>query len=113
MRLGRVLCFCRRGSSEHCVLPVFSKVYENGPKASIAVSGSVGFDCEVSVMSQKTAHVKLRCMECKAKFDSKYDAFDTSVITNVGQILENFIFCQKIGKRGCGKRVSVVVVDIR
>jgi len=64
-------------------------------------------------MSQQTTHVKLRCLECKAKFDSKYDAFDTSVITNVGQVLENFIFCQKIGKRGCGKRVSVVVVDIR
>jgi hypothetical protein len=52
-------------------------------------------------------------MNCKAKFDSKYDAFDTSVITNVGQVLENFIFCEKIGRRGCGKRVSVVVVDIR
>jgi hypothetical protein len=52
-------------------------------------------------------------MECKAKFDSKYDAFDTSVITNVGQVLENFIFCPKTGRRGCGKRVSVVVVDIR
>ncbi|MGP8068708.1 MAG: hypothetical protein ACLP5V_02325 [Candidatus Bathyarchaeia archaeon] len=62
---------------------------------------------------QKTTHVKLRCMECKAKFDSKYDAFDTSAITNVGQILENFIVCQKIGRRGCGKRVSVIVVDIR
>ncbi|MGA2460118.1 MAG: hypothetical protein ABSF82_01705 [Candidatus Bathyarchaeia archaeon] len=59
-------------------------------------------------MSQKTAHVKLRCMECKAKFDSKYDAFDTAVITNVGQVLDNFIFCQK-----CKKRVSVVVFDIR
>jgi len=82
-------------------------------KVSIAVAGSVRFNCEVLLMSQKTAHVKLRCMECKAKFDSKYDAFDTSVITNVGQVLENFIFCQKIGKRGCGKRVSVVVVDIR
>ena len=77
------------------------------------VHGSVDFNCEVSIMSQKTTHVKLRCMECKAKFDSKYDAFDTSGITAVGQILENFIFCQKIGKRGCGKRVSVVVVDIR
>jgi uncharacterized protein with PIN domain len=64
--------------------------------------------CEVLIMSQKTAHVKLRCMECKAKFDSKYDAFDTSVITNVGQVLQNFIFCQR-----CGKRVSVVVFDIR
>jgi len=63
---------------------------------------------EVSSMSQQTAHVKLRCMECKAKFDSKYDAFDTSAITNVGQILQNFIFCQR-----CGKRVSVVVFDIR
>jgi len=52
--------------------------------------------------------VKLRCMECKAKFDSKYDAFDTAVITNVGQVLDNFIFCQR-----CGKRVSVVVFDIR
>jgi hypothetical protein len=52
-------------------------------------------------------------MECKAKFDSKYDAFDTSAITNVGQILENFIFCPKLGRRGCGKRVSVVVFDIR
>ena len=52
-------------------------------------------------------------MECKAKFDSKYDAFDTSVIKNVGQVLQNFIFCPKIGRRGCGKRVSVVVVDIR
>jgi hypothetical protein len=60
------------------------------------------------IMSQKTAHIKLRCMECKAKFDSKYDAFDTSVITNVGQVLQNFIFCQK-----CHKRVSVVVFDIR
>lgn len=59
-------------------------------------------------MSQKIEHVKLRCMTCKAKFDSKYDAFDTSVITNVGQVLENFIFCQK-----CKKRVSVVVFDIR
>jgi len=59
-------------------------------------------------MSQKTAHVKLRCMECKSKFDSKYDAFDTAVITNVGQVLDNFIFCQK-----CKKRVSVVVFDIR
>ena len=64
--------------------------------------------CEVSVMSEKINHVKLRCMECKAKFDSKYDAFDTSVITNVGQVLQNFIFCQK-----CKKRVSVVVFDIR
>lgn len=63
---------------------------------------------EVSSMSQKTTHVKLRCMECKAKFDSKYDAFDTSAITNVGQVLQNFIFCQR-----CGKRVSVVVFDIR
>jgi hypothetical protein len=52
-------------------------------------------------------------MECKAKFDSKYDAFDTSIITNVGQVLENFIFCPKVGRRGCGKRVSVVVIDIR
>jgi C4-type Zn-finger protein len=59
-------------------------------------------------MSQTTAHVKLRCMVCKAKFDSKYDAFDTSVITNVGQVLDNFIFCPR-----CGKRVSVVVFDIR
>jgi hypothetical protein len=82
-------------------------------KVSITAVGSVGFNCEVSGMSQKTVHVKLRCLVCKAKFDSKYDAFDTSVITNVGQVLENFIFCQKIGKRGCGKRVSVVVVDIR
>jgi len=64
-------------------------------------------------MSQQTAHVRLRCMECKAKFDSKYDAFDTSAITNVGQVLENFIFCPKVGRRGCGKRVSVVVFDIR
>jgi len=64
-------------------------------------------------MSEKTRHVKVRCVECKAKFDSKYDAFDTSTITNVGQVLENFIFCQKIGRRGCGKRVSVVVTDIR
>lgn len=63
---------------------------------------------EVSLMSQKTAHIKLRCVECKAKFDSKYDAFDTSVITNVGQVLQNFIFCQK-----CANRVSVVVFDIR
>jgi hypothetical protein len=86
---------------------------ETDRKVSIAVAGSVGPNCEVSVMSQKTVHVKLRCLECKAKFDSKYDAFDTSVITNVGQVLDNFIFCQKIGKRGCGKRVSVVVVDIR
>jgi len=86
---------------------------ETDRKVSIAVAGSVRSNCEVSVMSQKTVHVKLRCMECKAKFDSKYDAFDTSVITNVGQVLQNFIFCQKIGKRGCGKRVSVVVVDIR
>jgi len=77
-------------------------------KVSIVVTGTVGFDCEVSLMSQKTVHVKLRCMECKAKFDSKYDAFDTSAITNVGQILQNFIFCQR-----CGKRVSVVVFDIR
>jgi len=82
-------------------------------KVSIADNGSVGFNCEVSLMSQKTVHVKLRCMECKAKFDSKFDAFDTSAITNVGQVLENFIFCEKIGKRGCGKRVSVVVIDIR
>ena len=82
-------------------------------KVSITVAGSVNFNCEVSIMSQKTTHVKLRCLECKAKFDSKYDAFDTSVITNVGQVLENFIFCQKVGRRGCGKRVSVVVVDIR
>ena len=59
-------------------------------------------------MSQKTAHVKLRCMECKAKFDSKYDAFDTSAVNTVGQVLQNFIFCQR-----CGKRVSVVVFDIR
>jgi len=65
-------------------------------------------NCEVFVMSQKTAHVKLRCVECKAKFDSKYDAFDTSVISKVGQVLPNFIFCQR-----CGKRVSVVVFDIR
>jgi len=65
-------------------------------------------NCEVLVMSQKTAHVKLRCVECKAKFDSKYDAFDTSMITAVGQILPNFVFCQR-----CGKRVSVVVFDIR
>ena len=64
-------------------------------------------------MSKESHHIKLRCVECKAKFDSKYDGFDTSVITNVGQILENFIFCEKIGRRGCGKRVSVVVVDIR
>jgi len=71
------------------------------------------FNREVSGMSQKTTHVKLRCMECKAKFDSKYDAFDTSAITHVGQVLENFIFCQKIGRRGCGKRVSVVVTDMR
>jgi C4-type Zn-finger protein len=77
-------------------------------KVSIAVTGSVGSNCEVSLMSQKTVHVKLRCMECKAKFDSKYDAFDTSAITNVGQVLQNFIFCQR-----CGKRVSVVVFDIR
>jgi hypothetical protein len=82
-------------------------------KVSIAVAGSDVFNCEVLLMSQKTVHVKIRCMECKAKFDSKYDAFDTSVITNVGQVLENFIFCPKIGRRGCGKRVSVVVVDIR
>jgi C4-type Zn-finger protein len=59
-------------------------------------------------MSQTTTHVKLRCVECKAKFDSKYDAFDTSAITEVGQVLQNFIFCQR-----CGKRVSVVVFDIR
>ncbi|HKM76702.1 MAG TPA: hypothetical protein VJZ32_09800 [Candidatus Bathyarchaeia archaeon] len=59
-------------------------------------------------MSEKITHVKLRCLECKAKFDSKYDAFDTSVITEVGQTLQNFIFCQR-----CGKRVSVVVFDIR
>jgi hypothetical protein len=82
-------------------------------KVSIAAVRSVGFNCEVSGMSQTKAHVRLRCMVCKAKFDSKYDAFDTSAITNVGQVLENFIFCPKIGKRGCGKRVSVVVVDIR
>jgi hypothetical protein len=82
-------------------------------KVSITGVKSLVFNCEVLLMGQKTTHVKLRCLECKAKFDSKYDAFDTSVITNVGQILENFIFCPKIGKRGCGKRVSVVVVDIR
>lgn len=82
-------------------------------KVSIAGDNSLRSNCEVLIMSQETAHVKLRCMECKAKFDSKYDAFDTSGITNVGQILQNFIFCQKMGKRGCGKRVSVVVVDIR
>ena len=70
-------------------------------------------NCEVLIMSKKTKHVKVRCMECKAKFDSKYDAFDTSMITSVGQELPNFIFCQKVGKRGCGKRVSVVVFDIR
>ncbi|MGD0423140.1 MAG: hypothetical protein ABSA92_06740 [Candidatus Bathyarchaeia archaeon] len=59
-------------------------------------------------MSEKIRHVKLRCVDCKAKFDSKYDAFDTSMITNVDQELQNFIFCQR-----CGKRVSVVVFDIR
>jgi len=63
---------------------------------------------EVLIMSEKIRHVKLRCVDCKAKFDSKYDAFDTSMITNVGQELQNFIFCQR-----CGKRVSVVVFDIR
>ncbi len=77
-------------------------------KVSIAGGSRIGFNCEVLIMSQETAHVKLRCMECKAKFDSKYDAFDTSVITNVGQVLQNFIFCQR-----CAKRVSVVVFDIR
>ena len=81
---------------------------ETDRKVSIAGNGSVGFNREVSLMSQKTVHVKLRCMECKAKFDSKYDAFDTSAIVNVGQVLQNFIFCQR-----CGKRVSVVVFDIR
>jgi uncharacterized protein with PIN domain len=63
---------------------------------------------EVLIMSEKIRHVKLRCVDCKAKFDSKYDAFDTSMITNVGQELQNFIFCQR-----CGKRVSVFVFDIR
>jgi uncharacterized protein with PIN domain len=63
---------------------------------------------EVLIMSEKIRHVKLRCVDCKAKFDSKYDAFDTSMITNVDQELQNFIFCQR-----CGKRVSVVVFDIR
>jgi len=63
---------------------------------------------EVLIMSEKTRHVKLRCVDCKAKFDSKYDAFDTSMITDVGQELQNFVFCQR-----CGKRVSVVVFDIR
>ena len=82
--------------------------WEIDRKASITGMGTVPSVCEVSRMSQKTAHVKLRCMECKAKFDSKYDAFDTAVITNVGQVLDNFIFCQR-----CGKRVSVVVFDIR
>jgi len=68
---------------------------------------------EVLLMSKESQHVKLRCLECKAKFDSKYDAFDTSAITSVGQVLDNFIFCPKIRRRGCGKRVSVVVIDIR
>jgi uncharacterized protein with PIN domain len=77
-------------------------------KVSIGEDRTLAFNCEVLVMSQKIEHVKLRCLECKAKFDSKYDAFDTSVITNVGQVLQNFIFCQR-----CGKRVSVVVFDIR
>ena len=61
----------------------------------------------------KESRVKLRCLECKAKFDSKYDAFDMSGITSIGQVLDNFIFCPKIRRRGCGKRVSVVVIDIR
>jgi len=65
------------------------------------------------LVSKESHHVKLRCLECKAKFDSKYDAFDMSGITSVGQVLDNFIFCPKIRRRGCGKRVSVVVVDIR
>jgi len=60
------------------------------------------------LMGQSSVHVKLRCVECKAKFDSKYDAIDTSVITSVGQTLPNFIFCER-----CGKRVSVVVVETR
>ena len=82
-------------------------------KVSITVNPDSPTSCEVLAMGQRTVHVKLRCTECKAKFDSKYDAFDTSVITNVGQVLENFVFCPKIGRRGCGKRVSVVVIDIR
>jgi len=84
----------------------FSRIGESTERFQLVPKDSQ-LSCEIS-MSKKIRHVKVRCVECKAKFDSKYDAFDTSAIMNVGQELQNFIFCQR-----CGKRVSVVVFDIR
>ncbi len=53
-------------------------------------------------------HVKLRCLACKAKFDSRYDKLPTIGTYKEGEIYRDFIYCEK-----CKKRVDVKVVEVK
>jgi len=52
--------------------------------------------------------VKLRCLQCKAKFDSRYDKLPDVGMYREGDVYKNFIYCEK-----CKKRVDVKVVEVK
>jgi hypothetical protein len=53
-------------------------------------------------------HVKLRCIVCGGKFDSKYDKIPSKGTYRVGDIHRSFIHCER-----CRKRVDVKVIQVR
>ncbi len=54
------------------------------------------------------SRVKLRCLNCKSKFDSRYDKLPDIGTYKEGEIYRNFIYCEK-----CKKRVDVRVVEVK
>ena len=52
--------------------------------------------------------VKLRCVNCKSKFDSRYDKLPAVGTYIVGEIYKDFMYCEK-----CKKRVDVRVVEVK
>jgi len=52
--------------------------------------------------------VKLRCLECKSKFDSRYDKLPDVGTYKEGEVYKNLMFCEK-----CRKRVDVRVVEVK
>ena len=59
-------------------------------------------------MEKARRRVKLRCVVCKQKFDSKFDGFSTDGIFSVNEVIQNFIMCPR-----CHRRVDAVVIEIK
>ena len=54
------------------------------------------------------SRVKLRCLVCKAKFDSRYDKLPNIGTYKEGDVYNDFIYCEK-----CKRRVDVRVIKVK